>query len=164
MVGEHDLPKWDTFLLGGDRDMTADDRDAAAIERTLRTLQGAFQSRNASLLREVYVADADWTNAFGTTLSGRDAIVTYLTGLFADAHFDAGRLAGPPQVSIRPVSDDVVVTKIYVEIVGQQTTDGRELPKRRNHSLKVLARQGDGRWLIVSEIYMDARDETTYAG
>src|SRR5499426_485461 len=154
MVGEHDLPKWDTFLLGGDRDMTADDRDAAAIERTLRTLQGAFQSRNASLLREVYVADADWTNAFGTTLSGRDAIVTYLTGLFA----------GAPQVSIRPVSDDVVVTKIYVEIVGQQTTDGRELPKRRNHSLKVLARQGDGRWLIVSEIYMDARDETTYAG
>jgi uncharacterized protein (TIGR02246 family) len=143
--------------------MTANDQDATAIEQTLRTLQAAFASRHADLLRDVYVADADWTNAFGTTLSGRDAIVTYLTGLFADEHFGAGRLAGPPQVSIRPVSNDVVVAKIYVEIAGQQTADGKELPTRRNHSLKVLARQPDRRWLIVSEIYMDARDETTYS-
>jgi uncharacterized protein (TIGR02246 family) len=144
--------------------MAANDRDATAIEQTLRTLQAAFASRNAELLRDVYVADADWTNAFGTTLSGRDAIVAYLTGLFADAHFGAGRFAGPPQVSVRPVTNDVVVAKTYVEIAGQQTADGRDLPNRRNHSLKVLARQPDGRWLIVSEIYMDARDETTYSG
>src|SRR5262245_7361874 len=141
----------------------SDDRDASAVEQTQRALQIAFHTRNADLLRDVYVADADWTNAFGTTLSGRDAIVTYLTGLFADEHFGAGRLAGPPRVSIRPVSNDVVVAKIYVEIAGQQTANGKELPTRRNHSLKVLARQGDGRWLIVSEIYMDARDETAYS-
>ena len=144
--------------------MTSNDHDATAIGQTLRTLQAAFASRNADLLREVYAEDADWTNAFGTTRSGRDAIVAYLTGLFADAHFGAGRFAGPPHVSIRPVTNDVVVAKTYVEIAGQQTADGRELPNRRNHSLKVLARQPDGRWLIVSEIYMDARDETTYSG
>jgi uncharacterized protein (TIGR02246 family) len=144
--------------------MTANDRDATAIGQTLRTLQAAFANRNAELLREVYAADADWTNAFGTTRSGRDAIVAYLTGLFADAHFGAGRLAGPPQVSVRPVTNDVVVAKTYVEVAGQQTSDGKELPTRRNHSLKVLARQPDGRWLIASEIYMDAREETTYSG
>jgi len=82
--------------------------------------------------------------------------------LFADAHFGAGKLIGRPQVSIRPVTPDVVVSKTYAEIAGQQTTDGKELPIRRNHSLKVLARQGDGRWLIVSDIYMDAREEATY--
>jgi uncharacterized protein (TIGR02246 family) len=140
----------------------ADDPDAAAIEHTLRTLQIAFRSRDADALRDVYTADADWTNAFGTTLSGRDAIVAYLKGLFADAHFGAGQLVGPPQVSIRPVTPDVVVAKTYAEIAGQQTADGKELPTRRNHSLKVLARQPDGRWLIVSDIYMDARDEATY--
>jgi uncharacterized protein (TIGR02246 family) len=144
--------------------MTANDQEATAIEQTLRTLQAAFASRNADILREVYVADADWTNAFGTTRSGRDAIVAYLKGLFADVHFGAGRLAGPPRVSVRPVTDDVVVARTFVEIAGQQTADGKELPTRRNHSLKVLARQPDGRWLIVSEIYMDARDETTYSG
>jgi ketosteroid isomerase-like protein len=88
--------------------------------------------------------------------------VDYLRGLFADAHFAAGQMINPPQVSIRPVSQDVVVVKIYTEIAGQQTIDGQELPVRRNHSLKVLAHQDDGRWLVVSEIYMDARDDTTY--
>jgi len=122
-----------------------------------------FRTRNADLLRDVYAADADWTNAFGTTLSGRDAILSYLSGLFADEHFAAGQLIGTPQVSVRAVTPDVVVTKTFVEIAGQQTADGKTLPIRRNHSLKVLARQGDGRWLIVSEMYMDARDETTYA-
>jgi uncharacterized protein (TIGR02246 family) len=140
----------------------ADVTDATAIGQTLRTLQTAFRTRNADLLNDVYVEDADWTNAFGTTLSGRDAIVDYLRGLFADAHFAAGQMINPPQVSIRSVNDDVVAVKIYTEIAGQQTVDGQELPVRRNHSLKVLARQDDGRWLIVSEMYMDARDETTY--
>jgi uncharacterized protein (TIGR02246 family) len=137
--------------------MSAD--DAAAIERTLRTLQAAFQRRDADALRDVYVADADWTNAFGTTRTGRDAIVAYLRGLFADRHFAAGTLVGAPQVSIRPVTPDVVVAKTFVEIAGQQTVDGTAMPNRRNHSLKVLARQGDGRWLIVSDFYMDAHDE-----
>src|SRR5215470_4183983 len=136
--------------------------DAAAIERTLRTVQIAFRRRDADALRDVYVADADWTNAFGTTLTGRDAIVDYLRGLFADRHFAAGTLVGAPQVSVRAVTADVVVAKTYVEIAGQQTSDGTAMPNRRNHSLKVLARQGDGRWLIVSDIYMDAHDEATY--
>lgn len=139
-----------------------DDPDATAIGQTLRTLQVAFRTRNADLLNDVYVEDADWTNAFGTTLSGRDAIVDYLRGLFADAHFAAGQMINPPRVSIRPVSQGVVVVKIYTEIAGQQTVDGHELPIRHNHSLKVLARQDDARWLIVSEMYVDAREETTY--
>jgi uncharacterized protein (TIGR02246 family) len=136
--------------------------DAAAIEQTLRAVQIAFRRREADALRDAYAADADWTNAFGTTCSGRDAIVSYLRGLFADQHFAAGTLVGAPQVSVRAVTADVVVAKTYVEIAGQQTSDGRAMPIRRNHSLKVLARQRDGRWLIVSDIYMDARDEATY--
>jgi uncharacterized protein (TIGR02246 family) len=139
-----------------------DDQDAQAIERTLRMLQAAFRSHNADMLRDAYAADADWVNAFGTTRSGRDDIVAYLRGLFADEHFGSGSFASTPQVSVRPVTDDVVVARTYVEIAGQQTVDGKTLPVRRNHSLKVLARQPDGRWLIVSEMYMDARDEPTY--
>jgi hypothetical protein len=59
----------------------SDDRDASAIEQTLRALQIAFRTRNADVLRDVYAAEADWTNAFGTSLSGRDAVVSYLGGL-----------------------------------------------------------------------------------
>ena len=53
---------------------------------------------------------------------------------------------------------------VFVEGRGSwlRDQDGKELPIRRNHSLKVFARQPDGRWLIVSDMYMDAHDEATY--
>jgi hypothetical protein len=54
----------------------------------------------------------------------------------------------------------VAVVKTYIEREGQQTVEGSELLVRRNHSLKVLVKR-DGQWLIVSEMYMDARDEQT---
>lgn len=44
---------------------------------------------------------------------------------------------------------------------GQQTVEGGELPVRRNHSLKVLVKR-DSRWLILADLYMDARDEQTF--
>ena len=119
--------------------------------------------RDARPLVGIYAEDADWTNAFGTTLKGRQQIVDYLTGLFADPHFGAGQ-AGPPQVSIRLVTSDVVVVKTYIEIEGQQALDGTSLPTRRNHSLKVMQRQPEGEWLIVPDIYMDARTDATYRG
>jgi uncharacterized protein (TIGR02246 family) len=136
----------------------------AAIEHTLQKLMTAFHEHDADALSSIYVEDADWTNAFGTTRHGRDAIISYLKGLFADPHFAAGTPVGAPQLAIRFVTDDVALAKTYVEIQGQQTVAGGVLPMRRNHSLKVLSRQSDGRWLIVSEIFMDARDETTYVG
>ncbi len=131
------------------------------IGNVLQILGTSFRTRDARPLLGIYAEDDDWTNAFGTTLKGRQQIVDYLTGLFADPHFGAGQ-AGQPQVSIRPVTSDVVVVKTYMEIEGQQAVDGTTLPTRRNHSLKVIQRQTDREWLIVSDIYMDARADATY--
>lgn len=154
--------------MTADTDLTQDAlwRQAAAdsIGEVLLRLKMAFGERDANALGDLYLEDADWTNAFGTTLHGRDAIVSYTKGLLADENFAAGRPVGPPQVAMRFVTSDVAVVKVYMEIQGQQTTEGAVMPPRRNHSLKVLRRQRDGRWLIVSEIYMDARDERTYVG
>lgn len=61
------------------------------------------------------------------------------------------------------LGDDVAVATTYLEREGQRTAEGGELPVRRNHSLKVLPRDGD-RWLIVSELYMDAREEEPLVG
>jgi uncharacterized protein (TIGR02246 family) len=137
------------------------DDPAAAVEAPLLALGAAFRQRDARLLESVYADDADWTNAFGTTLRGRREIVAYLSGMFADPHFDAGT-PGRPQVSVRPVTDDVVVVKTVVDIEGQQRADGTPLGTRHNYSLKVLQRQPGGTWLIVSEMYMDARSDATY--
>ncbi|WP_022728017.1 YybH family protein [Fodinicurvata sediminis] len=138
------------------------DSDEKAIETTMGNLLEGFRRRDADILKEVYSEDADWTNAFGRTLKGRDAIVDYLRELFADSNFSDGEMKGAPEVDVRQVSENVVLVKTYMEVTGQKTVDGGTLPTRRNHSLKVLKRQYDGSWRIVSEIYMDARDEVTH--
>jgi len=47
---------------------------------------------------------------------------------------------------------------------GQGLAGGGEIEQRDNRSLRVLQRQTDGRWLIISEMYNDANQYDTFAG
>lgn len=136
--------------------------DEAMIGAVLERLYAGFSRRDARLIDGIYTDDADWTNAFGRRLIGNRAIVAYLTELFADSNFADGEMRGQPVFSFREAGKDAVVVRIYTEIEGQRTIDGGTLPIRRNHSLKVLVRQSDGRWQIVADMYMDARDEISH--
>jgi uncharacterized protein (TIGR02246 family) len=138
-------------------------KDQEAIGATLNALLGGFAKRDAAMLEAVYSDDADWVNAFGTVRTGRVEIVAYLRGLFADANFDAGKLVAPPESRLRRLADSVVAVSTRLRITGQGLVGGSTIAMRDNHSLHILQRQPDGRWLVVSEIYMDARQDQTYA-
>jgi uncharacterized protein (TIGR02246 family) len=140
--------------------MVASGDDETAVYEVLLTIGAAFRGLDATGVEDLYVEDADWTNAFGTTLKGNREIAGYLRDLFADEHFAAGAPVKPPEASVRFLGDDVAVAKTYLERAGQETSTGETLPVRRNHSLKVLRKEG-GTWRIVSDIYMDARDDST---
>jgi len=47
-------------------------------------------------------------------------------------------------------------------VLGQGRVGGGEIALRDNVALHVLERRADGRWSIVSELYMDAREDATY--
>src|SRR5262249_36117522 len=111
---------------------------------------------------DVYSDDADWVNAFGTVKKGGPAIVEYLRGLFADPNFARGRQVAPPESTFRRLTDDVVTVFAHLRVEGQGLVGGGEIPRRDNYSLRILQRQPDGRWLIVSEMFMDARTDVTY--
>ena len=136
--------------------------DQEAIGKTLLMLLKAFDDRDAARLRRVYSDDADWVNAFGTVKRGRDEIVDYLTGLFRDANFNRGELAGPPETSFRVLTPEVVLVSAHLIVKGQGLVGGGTLD-RDNYSLRALQRQDDGSWLIVSEMFQDANTETTHA-
>ena len=136
--------------------------DQEAIGKTLLTLLKAFDDRDAAPLLGVYSDDADWVNAFGTVKRGRDDIVAYLRGLFADDNFNRGELAGPPETSFKVLTPEVVLVSAHLQVKGQGLVDGGTLD-RDNFSLRALQRQDDGSWLIVSEMFQDANTETTYA-
>ena len=136
--------------------------DQRAIGKTLLTLLTGFGDRDADALHAVYSDDADWVNAFGTVKRGREDIVDYLMGLFADDNFTRGEPQGPPETSFRVLTPEVVLVSAHLKIKGQGLVGGGTLD-RDNFSLRALQRQPDGSWLIVSEMFQDANTETTYA-
>jgi uncharacterized protein (TIGR02246 family) len=136
--------------------------DQEALGHTLFSLVSGFRERDADKLVGVYTDDADWVNAFGTVKRGGGEIVAYLRGLFADENFNAGQLTGPPESQIRVLTADVVLVSARLRVKGQGLVGGGALD-RDNYSLRVLHRQADGVWRIVSEMYMDANHEETYA-
>jgi uncharacterized protein (TIGR02246 family) len=138
--------------------------DQKAIGATLSALLGGFSKRDAAMLEAVYSDDADWVNAFGTVRTGRAEIVAYLRALFADANFDAGKPVAPPESRLRRLSDTAVAVSTHLRITGQGLVGGGTIDLRDNHALHILQRQPDGRWLVVSDMYMDARQDQTYAG
>jgi|GEM_PF-794538 len=157
------MTKQETSRSAEMRDATPTPEDEQAVGELMLTLAAAFKDSDASGIEDLYSSDADWTNAFGTSRRGAAAISAYLTKLFADRHFADGRPVGPPQASFRFITPDVCVVKTYVAREGQQTSAGDPLPTRRNHSLKVLRRDAAG-WKIISDMYMDARQDQTFAG
>jgi uncharacterized protein (TIGR02246 family) len=136
--------------------------DQDAIGVTLIALMTGFRERDVEKLVGIYSSNADWVNAFGTVKKGGEEIVTYLRGLFSDANFNAGQLKAPPETAIRVLSPDVVVVSAHLQVEGQKLVGGGEIEVRDNFSLRVLQRQSDGTWLIVSEMYNDANREETY--
>jgi uncharacterized protein (TIGR02246 family) len=136
--------------------------DQDAIGATLISLMTGFRDRDAEKLVGIYTSDADWVNAFGTVKKGENEIVEHLRGLFSDANFNAGTLKAPPQTALRVLTPDVILVSAHLQVEGQKLVGGGEIEVRDNHSLRVLQRQDDGSWLIVSEMYNDANREQTY--
>lgn len=133
--------------------------DEESVVHLLLVVATAFATRDADALRAVYARDADWIDASGRALRGRDAIVAHLRDLFATPHFDAGSLVGPPTLSLRWLDAGTVVATTYLERHPLRTLDGQTLPPSRTHSLKVLTRRDPDDWQIVSDLYADARDD-----
>lgn len=138
--------------------------DWAALLRTLRDLFNGFQRRDADLLADVYTADADWVNAFGSVKTGAAQILDYLRGLFADANFNDGELVAPPRSTLRRLGETVAVASTHLRIAGEGLVGGGVIALRDNHSLHILQKQPDARWQVVSEMYMDARTDQSYRG
>jgi len=62
------------------------------------------------------------------------------------------------------LTPEILLVNAQFQVEGQKLVGGGEIQVRDNHSLRVLQRQPDGSWLIVSEMYNDASQETSYEG
>ncbi|MFV0432748.1 MAG: YybH family protein [Leucobacter sp.] len=136
--------------------------DQKAIIATIGRLFVGFARRDADMLEGVYTDDTDWINAFGSVKKGSPQIVEYLRGLFADDNFNEGAVDVVPTCSLRVLDADNVVVIAHLQITGQGLVGGGSIPLRDNRSVHVLSRQNDGGWRIVTELFQDARTDSSY--
>lgn len=129
--------------------------DSAAIVRIVQRRAEAMRTRNAEAQRANYAPNAIWINAFGVRRSGRDSIVAFLRGLYADPGYRESRVTreDPPEVVfLRP---DVAVVHEFRESEGQRLADGTVIA-RRTHTTFVISKER-GRWLIQYQYIGDER-------
>lgn len=139
-----------------------EEADRVGIAETIDRLFLGFALRDADLLADVYSTDADWVNAFGSVKTGGPEIVGYLRGLFADRNFNDGRLVAGPVCALRRLDRDNAVVRAHLQIAGQSLVGGGSIALRDNHSIRVISRLADGTWRIVSELFMDVRQDQSY--
>ena len=130
--------------------------DTRAIERIIEDWRVGWELGDPRLAARAYADDADWTNAFGVTRTGRAAIEATLTELFSLPEVMAGRdtVIG---IEVRLVRRDVAVARTRVERTGQLTPSGNPMGTRHTTHLRVLQKSEAG-WRVISHLISDARD------
>lgn len=134
---------------------TVEEREA--VEAILRELRQRAREGDAARAAALYADDADWMNAFGVRRRGRVEIEAWLRRLNESPGYRAGQVTHSTPEEIQFLRPDLAVVHRYLEISGQRSAAGTELPVRRTHHLLVLSKES-GRWVIACHYIMDERD------
>jgi hypothetical protein len=132
----------------------APSEDAGARAAFLRYDEG-WRTFNVQEIVDVFPDDFDWVNSVGVRFVDKAKLTRFLTHLFADPSFRAGK-PGPADIeSIRMLAPNVAV------VLSRQRTDG-QIDTATNKTIKVLytdeitvLKRIHGRWLIVSDLSSD---------
>jgi uncharacterized protein (TIGR02246 family) len=133
--------------------------DSVAIVQLVHQHVESMRALRADLQGAIYTPDAVWINAFGRRIIGRDSIVAFLRGLYAEPGYAGSRIVreeGPEAFFVRP---DVATVHEFHEREGQRLADGSVIA-RRTHTTFVVSKEA-GRWLIRYQHIADERVRAT---
>jgi uncharacterized protein (TIGR02246 family) len=135
--------------------------DEAGVRATVLKRIDGQQRLDARLSAEAFADDAIWINAFGRRIVGRQAIETFLSGLYANPGFAQRQVFVPPEIAeIVFVRPDVAIARTFIRHGNQRLSNGTMIPERRSHNTMTLTREHDG-WKVRYEIVTDERDPST---
>lgn len=132
--------------------------DSAAILASLDSWNQGWAEADAGLAVQAYADDADWTNAFGDRVIGRDSLEKTLAFIFGLDFVMAGDSGGNVFEDLTFLTPDVALLRSKLVRVGQQMRTGETMPDRHVHHLRVFQRRG-GEWQIVSHLISQAHEK-----
>lgn len=117
-----------------------------------------WAERDVVLAIADYAEDADWTNAFGDRVVGRDSLSAALNFIFSLNFVMAGDSQQNEFEDVTFLSPTIALIRSKLVRVGQKTSEGNMLPDRHVHHLRVVEMR-DGRWQIVSHLISQAHEK-----
>ena len=129
--------------------------DSVAIVQLVHQHVESMRALRADLQGAIYTPDAMWINAFGRRIIGRDSIVAFLRGLYAEPGYVGSRLVRETDPELLFVRPDVATVHEFHEREGQRLADGSVIA-RRTHTTFVVSKEA-GRWLIRYQHISDER-------
>jgi uncharacterized protein (TIGR02246 family) len=122
------------------------EKDRAAIEQTVANFMGAWNTHDVHALSLLFTEDNDFTNAFGDHNQGRAPIEATYGPMFAGA-FRETRQTGQIRI-IRFLTPNVASVDVDWQMTGVKNPDGSPRPARKGLLSWIMAKQGDGSWLV----------------
>jgi uncharacterized protein (TIGR02246 family) len=120
-------------------------QDEEAIRASiLETLKG-FNSHDAKLATQAYMAESDLVTVRGDFLKSRAEIERRLAEMFAARGKNARQRV--LDIRIRFIRDDVALAHVSIEMSGLVSPNGQVLPPHQELNLRVFVRDG-GSWQV----------------
>lgn len=121
-------------------------KDQGAIQRALDRFLSAWNTHDARAFSMTFAEDADFTNVRGTHERGRAKVEAFHAPMFAGIFKESHQTAKIR--SIRFLTPKLAEVDVDWEMTGAKALDGSARVYRRGLLAWVMARQGDGAWLI----------------
>nr|WP_299383464.1 hypothetical protein [Allomuricauda sp.] len=133
-------------------------KDSLEIVQKIEDWNRAWKTKDAVLAAKWYSADAEFTNAFGFSMLGKNAIESYLTRVFKMDFVMAGE-SEQTSLKLLPISENVVLAVSTISRKGQRLSDNSALGDRKTtHHRLFQNREG---WQLVAHLISDARSIKT---
>lgn len=132
--------------------------DSLQIVQRVDDWNTAWKTKDPILAAKWYGDEADFTNAFGFSMIGRQAIEEYLTRVFKMDFVMAGD-SEQTSLKLKYLSDNTVLVVSTISRKGQKMSDDSELGPRRTTHHRVFQKDTD--WRIVAHLISDARSIKT---
>jgi uncharacterized protein (TIGR02246 family) len=115
-------------------------------------LVDAWNAHDPRAFAACFATDADFTNVFGMTARGRDAVERFHAPIF-ETMFRDSRLTAT-DTRMRFFNDEIAAVDVRWEMTGARDPTGKEWPKRRG-LMSLIATPDGRRWSIAVMHNMD---------
>ena len=134
------------------------EKDSLEIIEKIGDWNKAWKIKDASLAAKWYSKDADFTNAFGFSMIGKNEIELYLERVFKMDFVMAGN-SKQTSIKLKYISENTILAITTIEREGQKISNGEELGPRKTTHHRLFYKKDN--WEIIAHLISDARSIKT---